>query len=427
MGRNNFIVFLILVIWFVISFVTNIIGPLMPVIIDNYQLSLTMAAFLPFSFFLAYGIMSIPAGMMIESIGEKRSLLISFILTFFGSLLFALFPIYQIALASLFIIGAGMAMLQVIINPLMRTAGGEENFAFFSNFGQLIFGAASFVSPHLFTYLMRNLSDYTGGGNFFIHTLSKLIPEDLPWSSLYWVFSLIFIIMLIIIISIRFPKVELGKDEKSAPVKSYLELLKNYKVILFFLGILAYVGTEQGLTNWMSKFLQTYHGIDPEGTGAMTISKFWGLMAIGGVIGLIMLKLIDSKLVLKIFTFSAIICVILALFGSSEVAIITFPLSGFFLALMYPIIFSMALNSVDLHHGAFAGILCTGIFGGALVPLIIGWLGDMIGLKLAMTFLFITLIYILSVAFWAKPLVANKTISLKELINKSIINKKKKV
>ncbi|MCH5719544.1 hypothetical protein MKP07_26680 [Niabella hibiscisoli] len=69
---NRFLVGVILLIWFVISFVTNILGPLMPVIIETYRLSLTMAAFLPFSFFLAYGIMSVPAGIMIERLGEKN-------------------------------------------------------------------------------------------------------------------------------------------------------------------------------------------------------------------------------------------------------------------------------------------------------------------------------------------------------------------
>jgi fucose permease len=69
-----------------------------------------------------------------------------------------------------------------------------------------------------------------------------------------------------------------------------------------------------------------------------------------------------------------------------------------------------------MHHGSFSGILCTGIFGGALVPLIIGWLGDLVGLRLAMLFLFVTLGYILSIAFWAKPIIDNKTISLRELL-----------
>jgi fucose permease len=398
--------------------VTNIIGPLMPSIIDNYQLSLTLAAFLPFSFFLAYGVMSIPAGMMAERLGEKLSMLIAFGLTFTGSLLFALFPVYEMALTSLFVIGAGMAMLQVIINPLMREAGGEENFAFYSVMAQLVFGSASFVSPHVFTYLMRELNNYDGQGNFFIDTLSRLIPENLPWSSLYWIFALVLIIMLLIVALVKLPEVELKEEERTGAVQTYVELFRKKHVVLFFIGIMAYVGTEQGIANWMSKFLNMYHGIDPQGQGAAAISWFWGLMTLGCLFGLVLLKLLDSKLVLKIFTFSAILVLILAIFGPARISLYAFPATGFLISVMWSIIFSLALNSESQHHGSFSGILCSGIFGGALVPLIIGWLGDLIGLKLAMLFLFVTLGYILSVAFWAKPIIDNKTISLRELIRK---------
>jgi fucose permease len=419
MRRNNFIVLLILVIWFVISFVTNILGPLMPTIIENYQLSLTLAAFLPFSFFLAYGIMSIPAGMMIEKLGEKTSMLIAFGMTFTGSLLFALFPVYEMALSSLFIIGAGMAMLQVIINPLMREAGGEENFAFFSVMAQLVFGSASFISPHVFTYLMRELTNYDGQGNLFIHSLSRLIPESLPWSSLYWIFALVLLIMLLIIGLVKFPAVELKEEEKTGAVKTYIGLFRKRHVILFFLGIMAYVGTEQGIANWMSKFLNMYHGIDPQGQGAAAISWFWGLMTLGCLAGLVLLKLMDSKRILKIFTILTMITLCMALFGPAEISLYAFPATGFLISMMWGIIFSLALNSEKMHHGSFSGILCSGIFGGALVPLIIGWLGDHFGLRFAMLFLFVTLGYILSVAFWAKPIVNNKTVNLRELIGKN--------
>ena len=414
MRRSNFIVLLILVIWFVISFITNILGPLMPTIIENYQLSLTLAAFLPFSFFLAYGVMSIPAGMMIEKMGEKLSMIIAFGLTFTGSLLFALFPVYEMALTSLFVIGAGMAMLQVIINPLMREAGGEENFAFYSVLAQLVFGSASFISPRVFTYLMRELTNYDGQGNLFIHSLSRLIPENLPWSSLYWIFALVLVIMLLIIGWVKLPAVELKEDERTGAVQTYIELFKKRHVVLFFLGIMAYVGTEQGITNWMSKFLQTYHNVDPIAEGAATISWFWGLMAVGCLVGLLLLKLFDSKLILKIVSVLTMLILALALFGPVQISRAAFSSSGFLISTMFSIIFSLALNSEEKHHGSFSGILCSGIFGGALVPLIIGWLGDMVGLKMGMLFLFITLGYILSIGFWAKPIIDNKTISFKK-------------
>jgi fucose permease len=311
-----------------------------------------------------------------------------------------------------------MAMLQVIINPLMREAGGEEHFAFNSVLAQLIFGAASFVSPFVFTYLVTEFKGYHSGGNQLIGILRLVVPEEIPWNSLYWIFSVIIVIMILVIALIKLPKVELNEDEKVGAIQSYLELIRKKKVILYFLGIMAYVGTEQGLSNWMSKFLSTYHGFSPEVEGASAIAWFWGLMSVGCLLGLVILKLMDSKLVLRIFSLLAMVTVGSASFGPAEVSLWSFSLSGFFLSVMFSVVFSLALNSEEKHHGSFSGILCSGIFGGALVPLVIGWIGDQIGLRWAMLFLFVTLGYILSVSFWANPLVNNKTVKIGELLKK---------
>jgi fucose permease len=90
------------------------------------------------------------------------------------------------------------------------------------------------------------------------------------------------------------------------------------------------------------------------------------------------------------------------------VAVLALPCVGFFASIMWPTIVSLALNSVPQHHGPLAGILCSGIMGGALVPLLIGWLGDSLGsLRLGMLFLYVTFAIVLSVALWARPLVTN--------------------
>lgn len=414
MQRNTFIVVLILVIFFVISFLTNILGPIIPDIVDSFDLSIGLAGFLPFAFFVAYGVMSIPSGLLVEKYGEKSVLIWAFFLAFFGALLFAVIPGFSIALLSLFLIGVGMAMLQVVINPLLRVAGGEEKFAFNSVLAQLFFGAASFLSPLLYSYLVQSVhSDKTG---LLIDTLNKLVPANLKWVSLYWVFSVIALAMVIVIWMVKFPKVELKEDERIDVGKAFSELLGNKYALLFFLGIFSYVGTEQGIANWISKFLQTYHGVDPATTGASVISYFWGLLTIGCFLGLLLLKFFDSRKVLIIFTSGAVVAMLVALFGSKELAIYAFPMTGFFASVMYSIIFSLALNSVPHHHGTFSGILCAGIAGGAVVPLIIGGLGELVGLQMAMLFLLIPLGYILSIGIWAKPLVNNVTVkSLKEL------------
>lgn len=414
MKPNPFIVVLILLIFFVISFLTNILGPIIPDIVESFDLSIGLAGFLPFAFFVAYGVMSIPAGLMVEKYGEKTVLVSAFILSFVGALFFAITPGFSVSLFSLFLIGVGMAMLQVVINPLLRVAGGEEKFAFNSVLAQLFFGAASFLSPLLYSYLVLNVhSDHSG---FLLDSLNKLVPESLKWVSLYWVFAVISLLMVVIIGLVKFPKVELKEDERIEVGNSFKELLADKSVLLFFFGIFAYVGTEQGIANWISKFLQTYHNVDPATTGASVISYFWGLLTIGCLLGLLLLKLLDSRKVLIFFTLGAIFSLLAALFGTREVALYAFPLTGFFASVMYSIIFSLALNSVPHHHGTFSGILCAGIAGGAVVPLIIGGLGEVFGLKLAMLFLLVTLGYILSIGVWARPLVNNDTVkSFKEL------------
>jgi FHS family L-fucose permease-like MFS transporter len=413
MKRNYFIVGLILLIFFVISFLTNIIGPILPDVKKSYALSLTMAGFLPFAFFIAYGVMSIPSGVLVERYREKRVMVSAFLLAAIGAFVFVLLPYFPVYLASLFSIGIGMAMLQVAINPLLREAGGEEHFAFNSVLAQLIFGLASFLSPQVFSYFVLNINQQAADRDFLIKIMSALVPSELPWISLYWLFAVIALAMVLLIAFSRLPRVTLKEEEKIGAWDTHKELFNNKYVLLYFFGIFAYVGSEQGVANWISQFLASYHGYDPQTTGADTVSYFWGLLTAGCVLGLVFLKLIDSRKVLLIFTCAAIISLTLALLGSGAVALIAFPMVGFFASVMWSVIFSLALNSVEKHHGSFSGILCTAIIGGAIVPLIIGWLGDLFGLRFGMMFLYLTFGYILSIGLWAKPLITNETISLK--------------
>lgn len=412
MKSNTLIVVLILLIFFVISFLTNILGPIIPDIIQSFHLSIGLAGFLPFAFFVAYGVMSIPSGILVEKYREKRVLVWAFVLAFAGALLFALVPGFSVSLLSLFLIGIGMAMLQVVINPLLRVAGGEANFAFNSVLAQLFFGGASFLSPLLYSYLVQHV--HSGPtDSALIRLFNQLVPADLKWVSLYWVFAVTALLMVVIIGLVRFPDVALKDDERIDTGKAFGDLLGNRTVWLFFFGIFAYVGTEQGVANWISKFLQTYHNVDPATTGATVISYFWGLLTVGCLLGLLLLKFLDSRLVLSLFTVGAIISLAAGLFGSREVALYAFPAVGFFASVMWSIVVSLGLNSVPHHHGTFSGILCTGIAGGAIVPLIIGGLAELTGLRTAMLFLFITLGYIFSIGIWARPLVTNARIKLK--------------
>ena len=367
-----------------------------------------MAAFLPFSFFLAYGVMSIPSGFLVECIGEKKVMVLAFFISFCGALIFSINPNYLFYILSLFLIGTGMAMLQVSINPLLRNIGGEKEFAFNSVLGQLFFGLASFISPLIYSYLITRLSVGNEPSNFIILFLKKITFANLRWVSLYWIFATVSFLMCVTLIFTNFPEKKKPVRENKEKLNNYLTIIKNPIVILYFFGIFSYVGLEQGVATWISKFLETYHSIDPQILGAKIISYFWGLMTLGTISGLFLLKLIDSRKILIFFTSSSIISFVLAVFGPQKVSLILFPLVGFFISTMWSIIISLALNSMSRDHGAFSGILVSGIIGGAVFPLIIGIIADFAGLKVGITLLLIPLLFILTIGFWSNPIVNNR-------------------
>ena len=412
MTRNRYMVGLVLLTFFVISLLTNILGPIVPDIISNFHVSLTAAGFLVFAFFIAYGVMSIPAGFLVERFTEKPVMISAFAVAMLGSMSFALFPEYKVAVISLFVIGAGMAMLQVAINPLLRVSGGEEHFAFNEVLAQLLFGAASFISPQVYSYLVLNLSHRRHEPNVLLRVLKRVTPNALPWVSLYWIFTAIAFVMVLVLFASRFPRVHHTAEERPGTLQMYGSLVRRRLVWLYFLAIFTYVGCEQGTANWISQFLSQYHHFDPHTTGARAVSWFWGLMTSGCLAGVLLLKIFDSRRILIGAATGALFSLSLALFGPASVSMIAFPFVGFFASVMWPILISLALNSVAEYHGSFTGILATGIIGGAVMPAVIGRIGDHVGLRSGMALLYLTFGFVFSVGFWAKPLVNNATLRL---------------
>lgn len=410
MKRSRAMVWVVFAIFFEISFVTNILGPIIPDIIQSFHLSLFAAALLPFSFFIAYGVFSVPAGFLVERWREKNLIIAMFSVSLAGSLLFAWFHVFPIAIASLFLIGGSMAALQVAINPLLRVAGGEEHFAFNSAFAQLIFGIASFVSPQLYSHVVRDLEN-PAQRNVFLAPLAAVVPPTMHWISMYWIFAVVILAILVVLVFLRFPKVERKEDELAGTLTMYRELLARPVVWLYFLSVFFYVGSEQGTANWISEFLRRYHGFDPQTTGAWAVGWFWGLLTAGCFIGMILLKLLDSRVVLRIFAACALVCLTFALFGPAPVARLAFPGIGLFASVMWPIVISLGLNSVEKYQGALAGILCTGIMGGAVMPLIEGRIADALGLRAGMCVLYFTFGWVFAVSLWARPLINNQKLA----------------
>ena len=396
---NIWLVVFVMAVFFVISFITNIIGPLIPQFIKTYNLSLVLASFLPLSFFFSYGVFSVPAGIFLERYGGKIVMLSAFIISSSGAALIILMPGYLSFIFSFFMIGTGMAILQVAINPILRYAVSGENFAFFSIIGQLAFGSASFLSPVFYRFLLEKKIF------FGLHLFN-----DEPWLWIYVLFILAIIALLVFLYFLKIP----GNKSTSEKfdIRVFFNFLKIRNSYFYFFGLFSYVGVEQGINNWSSQFLYQYHSLDPEVVGVDVISAFWGNLTIGTIISLFLVKLIDEKKLLNIYALSSSIIVLLAIHGDSEISVLSFKLLGFSISGVWSVMISLGLNSVPRNHSVFTGILLTGIVGGAIFPFLIAGVGQLFNLKVGMHTILIGLVYLSYIGFTAKPLVSNKTIKI---------------
>jgi len=396
--------------FFQIGLLVSIMSALIPEIIEDFHVSYGMASVLPFAFYIALTLSCIPAGIVGEYYSAKKILFFTFLFALAGVLTFAVFLNYMASIISLFIIGSSVAIIMVIAVPLLRRACGPENLAFHSTLNQLMYGMGAFLSPIIYSGLSRSLLKGAEESNFLIKVLSRLVPLGFEWSSAYWLFAVLLLSLIVILVLVKFPdRVNLpGQDQTRKGV--YLELFRNKYVIFYFFSLVAYASCEQGIAAWMSKYFQDYHGLDPQTSGASILSFYWLLLTLGCLGGMLLLKIFDSRKVLAGLTILAIVSLSFALYGSTNVSKIAFPMVAAFESVMWPVILALALNSVTRHHEVLSGFMFTASIGGALGPLIVGSMGDIFGLGISMHYLFLPLLIVFSVAFWAKPLVKNKTL-----------------
>jgi fucose permease len=305
-------------------------------------------------------------------------------------------------------------MLQVVTIPLLRVAGGGEHMAFLGNMSQLIFALGSTLSPYVYAYLVNGLKSPVSSQNALISALAKVAPAGLLWVSLYWVIFVILLAMVLTIVLVRWPRLELTENEKVGSFATIAQLLKSKTVWLYFIGVICYVGTEQGIATKIKGFLVNCHHVDPDLANKVAVSGFWGAMAIGCAVGLGLIRLFDSRKILLVFAAGGALTLLLALFTpSANVAMFALPMLGFWCSVGCPIVFALALNSMEKHHGTLTGILCTGIVGGGFLPPIIGRIADYfgpMGLRYGMLAIMVTWGYLFSMGLWARPLINNATI-----------------
>ena len=362
--------------YFTFGMITNVLGVVIPEVIKEYHLSLFAAGILAFAFFLAYGLCSIPTGLLMDRLGARPMVLVGVLLMALGCLVVAWARTYPVMVAMIFTVGVGVTVLQTAGNPLIQHLDRVENYHRNLTLTIGFCGIGAFLGPFILAF-------FTGTGR--------------PWQTLYLFFAALSLVLLGLLRASRFPEPAAARAGQESV--SHWKLLLNPIVLFYSLGLFCYVGAEVGTASWIVKFFERVHGLSAEVSPAqaaslfrkvlptlpaLIVALFWGLQGTGRLVSGAVLNRFGSRRILRLYSFLALASLLVATFGSQTITAVGFAACGFFTSVLFTLIFSGTINSFTENHGAISGLLCTACVGGAVVPPLVGLVGDHFGMAAAM-------------------------------------------
>ncbi len=378
--------------YFTFGMITNVLGVIIPEVIKTYQLSLFAGGLLAFSFFLAYGLCSIPTGLLMDRFGAKPLVLLGVALMGLGCLVVAFANNYPLMLAMIFAVGVGVTILQTAGNPLIQHLDKVENYHRNLTLTIGFCGIGAFAGPFLLAYIR-------GTGR--------------EWQALYIPFAVLCLVLLALFAVSRFPAA--GQSGSQFRFDQIGKLLRHPLVVAYCFGIFFYVGAEVGTASWIVKFFEKVHGLDATKLSptvwlgitlptlpALVVSLFWLAQGIGRLVSGGFLNRLGSRRVLRLYAFLTLGCLLLAVFGTTGLTAVGFVACGFFTSVLFTLVFSGTINSFEENQGTISGLLCTAIVGGALLPPLAGWVGDNLGMRAAMMVPALAFTYVLGLSLFGR-------------------------
>jgi FHS family L-fucose permease-like MFS transporter len=370
--------------FFAMGFV-DAMGPLASTIQKQYQLSGFMAGLLPAFAFVAFAIFSVPGGVLAARIGKKSMIVLALALVALGVLVpTVVVPGFALLLAGVFVLGVGTTFLQVAGNPIMRDVSEEGRFASNLSLAQFVKGVGSVGSTYLVAWLAVG---------------------ELGWRKVFPVFLALTALTLVAVLLL---KVKEARAEVPPSIGSSVALLKEPAFTLAVLGIFLYVGSEVGLATWLAPRLESlgftaenlhFAGVDwgREST-LLGPTFFFGALTLGRLLGSGALRLITSRAFFRLSAGLGVVGLLAVLSGVPALAVAGIVACGLGFANIWPVLFSLTVEARPERSAELSGLMCMAIFGGAVLPPLMGRIGDTAGLGAAFLVPLAAFAYLLALA-----------------------------
>ncbi|GAB3114024.1 sugar MFS transporter [Aestuariicella hydrocarbonica] len=365
-------------LFFMWGFITCMNDILIPHLKEVFSLSFTQAMLIQFCFFGAYFLVSLPAGKLVKRIGYQRGIVVGLLVAAFGCFLFvsaADFQVYALFLMALFVLASGITILQVSANPFVTELGEPAKASSRLNLTQAFNSLGTTLAPMFGSVLI--LSAVAQTGTTSLPEVSGAEAVELP----YTILGGILVLLAILFWFIKLPYIHLSGPSASS---DKLSLWNEPRLLLGALAIFTYVGAEVSIGSVLVNFISGELGMGfSESQAAWYVSFYWGGAMVGRFIGAYLMRFVDPARLLMMNGLLAVVLLGLTTLADGSVAMWAVLLVGLCNSIMFPTIFSLALEGLGEHKSQGAGILCLAIVGGAIVPLLHGVLADSIGLRLA--------------------------------------------
>ncbi|MYM82330.1 glucose/galactose MFS transporter [Duganella sp. FT50W] len=386
-GGNTGPLVIVTILFFMWGLLTSLNDVLIPHLKAVYTLTYVQAMLVQFCFFGAYFIVSLPAGMLIKKLGYQNGAVAGLTIAAAGCALFypAATSGYTLFLIAFFVLAAGITILQVAANPYVAVLGDARTASSRLTLTQAFNSLGTTVAPALGGMLIL------GGGVLSSADLAKLPAAELAAyhakeaasvQGPYLALAAALLVLAVLFALARLPKIV--DAEQGGAQAGFADALQHRHLALGAVAIFLYVGGEVSIGSFLINFLGEPHvaGLTAE-RAAHYVSFYWGGAMIGRFIGFAVMRTVSPGKALAFNAAAVIVLVLLAIFSGGSLAMWSILAVGLFNSIMFPTIFSMALNKLGPLTGQGSGVLCMAIVGGALVPFAQGYLADTVSLQLS--------------------------------------------
>ena len=361
--------------FFVMSFV-DLVGIGVDRVSADMSLSATIAQLIPSAAFLWFLLLSVPVGVMQSRLGKRYMLNIGMGVTALGLLIPFLIYSFATVLIGFALLGIGNTIVQVSANPLMVDVVPGNKRSSFLSFSQFVKAIGSMIGAPAAAFFALKFGD---------------------WKLMFLVFGIVSILTVIWLGSV---KIEESKQDFKPSLSSSFKLLGNNYILLMVIAIFVVVGVDVGFNSNSGQYLIKHFGIEQIAAESGRSVYFLGRM-LGTFAGAIMLTKLSSH---KFFIWTSllgILCLVMIIFVKSTfMAWVLVFLIGLAVANIWPLVFSITIGKFPERSNEISGLVMMAISGGAVIPLMIGWISDMSNVAIGMSLLVLCMIYLFIVSIY---------------------------